>query len=43
VLVIYLGMTIGAWIVLRSMTKRWRSGQTDLPSPYGPPREEPVP
>ena len=43
VLVIYLGMTVGACIVLRSMARRWRAGETDLPSPYGPPQEEPVP
>jgi cytochrome bd ubiquinol oxidase subunit I len=43
VLVIYLGMTVGAAIVLRSMATRWRAGETDLPSPYGPPQEEPVP
>ena len=43
VLVIYLGMTVGAAIVLRSMARRWRAGETDLPSPYGPPQEEPVP
>jgi cytochrome d ubiquinol oxidase subunit I len=42
VLVIYAGMTVGAWIVLRSMARRWRAGESDLPSPYGPPREEPV-
>ena len=40
--VIYLGMTIGAYVVLRSMAKRWRTGETDLPSPYGPPKEETV-
>ena len=44
VLIVYAGMTVGAWIVLRSMARRWRAGETDLPSPYGPPpREEPVP
>ncbi|RDH74980.1 cytochrome ubiquinol oxidase subunit I [Mycolicibacterium moriokaense] len=42
ILVIYLGMTVGAYVVLRSMAKRWRTGETDLPSPYGPPREESV-
>jgi cytochrome d ubiquinol oxidase subunit I len=42
VLVIYLGMTVGAVVVLRSMARRWRSGETDLPSPYGPPRTEAV-
>jgi cytochrome d ubiquinol oxidase subunit I len=35
-LVIYLGMTIGAFVVLRSMARRWRAGEHDLPSPYGP-------
>ncbi|MGY1994614.1 cytochrome ubiquinol oxidase subunit I [Mycolicibacterium fortuitum] len=43
VLVVYLGMTVGAVVVLRSMAKRWRAGDTDLPSPYGPPRTETVP
>lgn len=43
VLVIYLGMTVGAVVVLRSMARRWRAGETDLPSPYGPPRAEAVP
>ncbi|MFL6085563.1 MAG: cytochrome ubiquinol oxidase subunit I [Mycobacterium sp.] len=43
VLVIYLGMTVGAFVVLRSMARRWRAGEADLPSPYGPPRQEPVP
>ncbi|MFS0898793.1 cytochrome ubiquinol oxidase subunit I [Mycolicibacterium litorale] len=43
VLVIYLGMTVGAVVVLRSMARRWRAGETDLPSPYGPPRTESVP
>jgi cytochrome d ubiquinol oxidase subunit I len=43
VLVIYLGMTVGAYVVLRSMAKRWRAGEHDLPSPYGPPHRETVP
>jgi cytochrome d ubiquinol oxidase subunit I len=43
VLVVYLGMTVGALVVLRSMARRWRAGEADLPSPYGPPRQEPVP
>ncbi|MGY1994536.1 cytochrome ubiquinol oxidase subunit I [Mycolicibacterium fortuitum] len=43
VLVVYLGMTVGAVVVLRSMAQRWRSGEVDLPSPYGPPRTETVP
>lgn len=34
--VVYIGMTIGAFIVLRSMARRWRAGEEDLPSPYGP-------
>jgi cytochrome d ubiquinol oxidase subunit I len=42
VLIIYVGMTVGAVVVLRSMARRWRAGQVDLPSPYGPPRREPV-
>ena len=33
---VYIGMTIGAFVVLRSMARRWRAGETDLPSPYGP-------
>lgn len=36
---LYAAMTAGAAIVLRSMARRWRSGASDLPSPYGP---EPV-
>jgi cytochrome d ubiquinol oxidase subunit I len=43
VLIVYLGMTVGAYVVLRSMARRWRAGDVDLPSPYGPPRTEPVP
>jgi cytochrome bd ubiquinol oxidase subunit I len=43
VLIIYVGMTVGAVMVLRSMARRWRAGEVDLPSPYGPPRTEPVP
>jgi cytochrome d ubiquinol oxidase subunit I len=40
VLVVYLGMTVGAWAVLRSMARRWRAGEEELPSPYGPAPEE---
>jgi cytochrome d ubiquinol oxidase subunit I len=36
VFLVYSAMTAGAWIVLRSMARRWRAGQNDLPSPYGP-------
>jgi cytochrome d ubiquinol oxidase subunit I len=36
VLIIYLAMTVGAVVVLRSMARRWRAGDEDLPSPYGP-------
>ncbi|THV42809.1 cytochrome ubiquinol oxidase subunit I [Glycomyces buryatensis] len=36
--VLYGGMTIGAAIILRSMARRWRAGEGDLPSPYGPKR-----
>jgi len=38
--VIYAAMTVGAVVVLRSMARRWRAGETDLPSPYAPPVEE---
>ena len=35
--VVYLGMTVAATSVLRSMARRWREGgPTDLPTPYGP-------
>jgi cytochrome bd-type quinol oxidase subunit 1 len=34
--VVYGLMTIGATIVIRSMARRWRDGEQDLPSPYGP-------
>jgi cytochrome bd ubiquinol oxidase subunit I len=34
--VVYAGMTAGAYVVLRSMARRWRAGEMDLPSPYGP-------
>jgi cytochrome d ubiquinol oxidase subunit I len=33
---VYAAMTAGAWMVLRSMARRWRAGEHDLPSPYGP-------
>jgi cytochrome d ubiquinol oxidase subunit I len=36
VLVLYTGMTIGGYVVLRSMARRWRANEEDLPSPYGP-------
>ncbi|GAA3525455.1 cytochrome ubiquinol oxidase subunit I [Aeromicrobium flavum] len=34
--VLYTGLTVGAVVVLRSMARRWRAGEEDLPSPYGP-------
>jgi cytochrome d ubiquinol oxidase subunit I len=34
--VVYAGMTYGATVVIRSMARRWRAGEQDLPSPYGP-------
>jgi cytochrome d ubiquinol oxidase subunit I len=34
--VVYAAMTTGAVVVLRSMARRWRAGQFDLPSPYDP-------
>jgi cytochrome d ubiquinol oxidase subunit I len=33
---VYIGMTIGAVVVLRSMARRWRAGDTHLATPYGP-------
>ncbi|WP_107657026.1 cytochrome ubiquinol oxidase subunit I [Nocardia suismassiliense] len=36
VLVVYLGMTVGAIVVLRSMTRRWRAGAETISAPYGP-------
>lgn len=33
---VYAGMTAAAYVVLRSMARRWREGAKDLPSPYGP-------
>ena len=42
VLVVYVGMTVGAVIVLRSMARRWRAGEENLPSPYGPAVPEPA-
>jgi cytochrome bd ubiquinol oxidase subunit I len=39
-LVVYAAMTTGAVVVLRSMARRWRAGEEDLPSPYGPERQE---
>ncbi|WP_244930130.1 cytochrome ubiquinol oxidase subunit I [Nocardioides sp. W7] len=38
--VVYTAMTIGAIVVLRSMARRWRAGEEDLPSPYGPQLQE---
>ena len=35
-LLVYIAMTVGAFVVLRSMARRWRAGDEDLPSPYGP-------
>lgn len=34
--VVYTGMTVGAVVVLRSMARRWRDGEEELPSPYAP-------
>jgi cytochrome d ubiquinol oxidase subunit I len=33
---VYSAMTVGAVVVLGSMSRRWRAGMVDLPSPYGP-------
>ena len=35
-LLVYTAMTVGAFVVLRSMARRWRAGDEDLPVPYGP-------
>lgn len=35
-IVVYAAMTLGAVAVIRSMTARWRAGEHDLLSPYGP-------
>lgn len=43
ILVGYVGMTVGAVLVLRSMARRWRAGDGELPSPYGPVRSETAP
>lgn len=41
ILVIVYGlMTVGAYTVLRSMSARWRAGERDLASPYGPAEDE---
>ncbi len=37
---LYAAMTVAAVLILRSMARRWRAGQTELPSPYGPERRE---
>jgi cytochrome d ubiquinol oxidase subunit I len=29
-------MSLAAYVVLRSMARRWRDGEEELPSPYGP-------
>lgn len=38
VFLVYAAMTVGAYVVLRSMARRWRDGEHDLPSPYAPVR-----
>jgi cytochrome d ubiquinol oxidase subunit I len=43
VLVVYVGMAVGGFVVLRSMARRWRAGDEDLPSPYGPAVADPTP
>ncbi len=37
--VVYAGMTVGATLVIRSMSRRWQAGEHDLESPYGPPSD----
>ncbi len=36
--IVYIGMFTAGYGVLRSMSKRWAAGETDLESPYGPAR-----
>jgi cytochrome d ubiquinol oxidase subunit I len=36
VLIVYVGMAVAVFFVLRSMARRWRAGEEDLPSPYAP-------
>jgi cytochrome d ubiquinol oxidase subunit I len=43
VLAMYVGMAVGGTVVLRSMARRWRAGDEDLPSPYGPSVADPTP
>jgi cytochrome d ubiquinol oxidase subunit I len=43
VLVVYVGMAVGGFVVLRSMARRWRAGDEDLPTPYGPAVADPTP
>jgi cytochrome d ubiquinol oxidase subunit I len=38
IVVVYVTMAGAAVVVLRSMSRRWRQGDVDLPTPYGPPR-----
>lgn len=33
---LYTALTVGAVVVIRSMASRWRTGRTELPSPYAP-------
>ncbi len=40
--VVYAGMTAGATMVIRSMSRRWRAGEHDLESPYGPELSGPI-
>ena len=37
-IIVYVGMFVAGFGVLRSMSKRWAAGETDLESPYGPAR-----
>ncbi|MGW5142650.1 cytochrome ubiquinol oxidase subunit I [Nocardia beijingensis] len=36
VVLVYVGMTAGAIVVLRSMARRWRAGVATITAPYGP-------
>ena len=39
--VVYVGLGTVASVVIRSMSRRWRNGDLDLATPYGPPEHTP--
>jgi cytochrome d ubiquinol oxidase subunit I len=38
VLLLYSGLGVAAVMTLRSMSRRWREGEAEVPSPYSPPK-----